>query len=228
MYHNSGSVQIGKNADLEEFDVNKYYGRTRQPKNKLKLYKALKIGYTRDLKKQQKALKKYGYVIDRDLTNPRERIVAFNPFDKKLLFIDNGTDAMNQKDLYTDLVLGTGAIKQTERFMDDKNALTKARKKYDVKPDHINVVGHSLGGNLTNYLTPSGAHGYTYNAAFAPNQKVRSNVQNFRTHGDIFSTFAPKETTKELENTAEKAKGPVDYLLKAHALENIKDLPVYF
>ena len=56
-------------------------------RKKLRFYKALKIGYTRDLKRQQQALKKYGYVIDRDLTNPREQVVAYNPFDRKLLFI---------------------------------------------------------------------------------------------------------------------------------------------
>ena len=200
-----------------------------QPKKKLKFYKALKIGYTRDLQKQRQALKKYGYVIDNELTDPRERVVAYNPFDKKLLFINNGTDPKNQKDLLTDLVLSTGGIKQTARFMDDKNALTKATKKYDVKNDNINVVGHSLGSAITNYITPSGAHGYTYGGAFTPNQKVRQNIRNFRTEGDIISSYAPKETTTQLENTTDKSKtGTVDYLLKAHAIENIKDLPVYF
>ena len=91
------------------------------------------------------------------------------------------------------------------------------------------LVGHSLGGNLTNYLAPSGSNAYTYNAAFLPNQKVRSNVRNFRTKNDIVSEFAPKETTTTLPNThAKDATGPVDYLLKAHEVENIKDLPVYF
>jgi len=199
-------------------------------KRKLKLFKALKIGYTRDLRKQQQALKKYGYVIDRDLTNPREQVVAYNPFDRKLLFIENGTDPTSGKDLVTDLILGQGAIKQTKRYIDSKKALDNALVKYkDVKPNNINVVGHSLGGNLTNYLAPSGANAYTYNAAYLPGQKVRPNVHNFRTKNDIVSEFAPSKTTTTLPNThAKEATGPVDYLLKAHAVENVKDLPVYF
>jgi len=235
--------------DLEPFDVDAYYnipllvgkggftgtfgsniGRTKPRRKKLKLYKALKIGYTRDLNRQQKMLKKYGYVIDKDLTNPREQVVAYNPFDKKLLFIENGTDPKSEKDLVTDLLLGQGGIKQSARYIDSKNALTKAVGKYkDVKPDNINVVGHSLGGNLTNYLAPSGAHAYTYNAAFTPGQKTRSNVENFVTKGDIFSTFYTKPNTTVLPNEHDKEKlGVKDYLTKSHEVENIKDLPVYF
>jgi hypothetical protein len=202
----------------------------KRPKKRIKLYTALKIGYTRDLQKQQKMLKRYGYVIDRDLTNPREQIIAYNPFDRKLLFIENGTDPSSKKDLLTDLVLAQGGLKQTERYNDSKNALTKALNKYkDVKPQNINFAGHSLGGSVSNFLAPSGSNAYNYNPAFTPNQKVRPNVHNFRTEGDIVSTFSPKTTTTELPNTHhEDAKGKIDYILKSHEISNIKDLPVYF
>ena len=202
----------------------------KQPRKKIKLHTALKIGYTRDLNKQQKMLKKYGYVIDRDLTNPREQIIAYNPFDHKLLFVENGTDPGSEKDLVSDLILAHGGIKQTSRFIDSKNALTKALKKYqDVKSDNINIVGHSLGGNLTNYLAPSGSHAYTYNAAFTPGQKVRDNVRNFVTKDDIVSSYYTKPNTTVLPNTHQKAAtGIKDYILKSHEVDNIKDLPVYF
>lgn len=198
-----------------------------EPKKKIQLYKALKIGYTRDLKRQRQALKKYGYVLDQDLTQPREQVVAYNPLAKKLLFIQNGTDPKNIKDLGTDLLLATGSIKDTKRYDDARNAIMKARKKYDVPVENINVIGHSLGSQISNMVVPNGANAYTYNPAYTPNQKVKSNVHNFRTQGDIVSAFAPKETTKVLANTHEGDKG-VNYLLKTHELDNIKNLPVYF
>ena len=43
----------------------------------LKLYGALKIGYLRDEKKQAKALKQFGYVLDKSLTN-REHLTAYD------------------------------------------------------------------------------------------------------------------------------------------------------
>ena len=199
----------------------------KQPKPKIQLYKALKIGYTRDLKKQRQALKNYGYVIDTDLTRPREQVVAYNPLAKKLLVIENGTDPKSVKDLGTDLLLATGSIKDTRRYVDAKNAITKARQKYDVPAENINIIGHSLGGQITNMVVPNGANAYNYNPAYTPNQKVKSNIHNFRTEGDIVSAFSPKETTKVLPNTHEGDKG-VNYLLKSHEVENIKDLPVYF
>jgi hypothetical protein len=216
--------------DLEPFDPEAYYGRSKPRKKKLKLHKALKIGYTRDLNKQQKMLKKYGYVIDKDLTNPREQVIAYNPFDRKLLFIENGTDPNSEKDLVTDLLLAQGGIKQSARYIDSKNALTKAVNKYkDVKPNNVNIVGHSLGGNLTNYLAPSGSNAITYNAAFTPGQKVRDNVHNYVTKDDIVSSYYTKPNTTVLPNTHQKeAVGLKDYLLKSHEVDNVKDLPVYF
>lgn len=197
------------------------------PKEKIQLYKALKIGNTRNLEKQQRALKDYGYIIDKELTNPREQVIAYNPFQKKLLAIENGTDLHSEKDLLTDLVLLHGGLKQTVRYDDTKNALMKAQKKYDVPADHINVVGYSLGGAITNFVTPSGAHGYTYNAPYILNQKVRPNVHNYRVQGDVVSFNAPKETTTTIENKNEGFHGPA-WLLKTHKLPNIEDLPVYF
>jgi len=201
---------------------------TIKPKNKISLYKALRVGYSRDLPQQKRALKKYGYVVDTALSQERERIVAFNPTSHKLLFIEQGTDPRSLKDLATDAVLATGKLKETSRYKEDHNALLKARKKYDVPADKVNVVGHSLGGAITNYITPSVGHGYTYNTAFIPNQKARPNIHNFRTEGDIISAFAPKQTTTVLPNPNPDTINPKSYLLKAHQLENIKHENIYF
>lgn len=196
-------------------------------KDKISLYKALKIGYTRDINKQKKALKNYGYVIDSGLTRPREQVVAYNPTNKKLLLIENGTDVRSGKDLATDLLLATGSIKETRRVEDAKNAIMKARKKYNVPVENINIASHSLGGQISNMVVPSGANAYNYNAAYIPGQKARPNVHNFRTKGDIFSAYSPQENTKVLENKHENEKN-INYLLKSHEIENIKNLPVFF
>jgi hypothetical protein len=193
---------------------------------KLKLYKALQIGYIRNNpKRQAKMLKKFGYILDNELSNPRETLVAYNPFKKKVLFVANGTEFKNtgsnqagkEKDLLTDFVLAQGAIKQTERYKDTKDILTKAKDKY--KDAKFVLAGASLGGNLVNYAAESKDKVVTHNAAFSPNVKARENVQHYRTEGDIISTFAPKENTIILKAKSKtdtpKTKAPDSVLYSA-------------
>jgi hypothetical protein len=194
----------------------------KEPRQKLKLYKALKIGYTRDLAKQQKQLKKYGYVIDKEISNPREEVIAYNPFERKLLWIENGTDATSLKDLASDAYLIAGSIKDTKRYDDAKAALNKVRLKYKLPDDKITFVAHSLGGQITNAVAPSSSKVINYNAAYTFGQKPRANVTNYHLKGDPISALIPRETRVDIENKKN------NYLLKAHALENIKELPIYF
>lgn len=171
-------------------------------RKKLKLYKALKIAYMRNKpKRQARLLKKYGYILDTDLSDARETMVAYNPFDKKVLFIPNGTEFKNtgtnqktkEKDLLTDFNLALGGIKQTGRYKDTKNTLTKAHDKY--KDANFIVAGHSLGGTLGNYVAEKKDKVITYNAGFSPNMKARENVTNYRTQGDVVSVLAPKQNS---------------------------------
>lgn len=198
-----------------------------EPKKKIQLYKALKIGYTRDAAKQAKALKKYGYVLDRELTNPRENVVAWNPSQKKLLYISQGTDPRNQKDLQTDVLLATGGLKQTKRYEEERNALLKAQRKYGAESNQVNLIGHSLGGSVVNFLAPSGSHAYTYNAAYTPGQKARAETHNYRTAGDAISILAPRDNTTTFGRENAAVVPTANALLKAHALENIKDAKIY-
>lgn len=163
-------------------------------RKKLKLYKALKIAYMRgNQKRQAKILKRYGYVLDRDLSNARETLVAYNPFDKKVLMVANGTDIKSEKDLLTDFGLGLGKVRTSERFMDTKSILNKAHEKY--KDSNFILAGTSLGGSLVNYAASPKDKVITYNPAFTFNATARPNVTNYRTQGDIISAFAPKENT---------------------------------
>jgi hypothetical protein len=191
---------------------------------KLSLYKALKVGYLRDEAKQSRALKRFGFQLDTRISDGRQTMVAYNPMEKKVLFVSNGTDAHSAKDIETDLILATGALKQTKRYAETKRAYDMAKEKY--KGASFIDAGHSLGGGLINEIVGRKDTAYNYNPALAKNSIAHTNVQNYRTAGDIVSIFAPKQTTTQLVNHNETVR-PVNYLLKAHALDNIKELPVF-
>ena len=53
---------------------------------RLSMYKALKLGYLRNEAKQAKRLKRFGYVVDKELTN-NQHLVARNAFNGKVLFV---------------------------------------------------------------------------------------------------------------------------------------------
>jgi hypothetical protein len=192
----------------------------KKPK-KLRLYNAIRAGYLRNERRQARYLKKYGYILDNELTNPRESIVAYSPFDNKLLYISNGTDFTNIEDVANDAVLIGGSQKGSYRNMKEREALTKARDKY--KGAKLVMASHSLGGQIQHNIAPSDAAVYTYNPAFTMNQKARPNFQNYRTEGDIVSVFSPKENTTTLPNPNPRSVlNAFENILSAHDSENLK------
>lgn len=188
--------------------------------NDLTLFQALNAGYKRDLDKAQRKLGKHGYEVDRELSDPRERVVAYNKDKGKILFIENGTDPTNLKDLKTDVGLGLGKLPQDKRIANAKEALVKAKDKYKAVNGTV-LVAHSLGAGITNSIAGGGDKVINYNPAYTIGQKARDNVVNYRTKGDVVSLFAPSSNTKVLENNVQ-SKGGVDHLLKTHELENIR------
>jgi hypothetical protein len=189
----------------------------RKPK-KLKLYNALNIGYLRNEKKQAKRLKKFGYVLDKELTN-REHLVAYNPFDQKLLYVSNGTNFANPTDVYNDIRGLTNTQKSSRRYQEEKNALLKAKEKYDEKK--VTLVSHSLGSQYTNTIASRNDNVIQYNPFLMPNTTPRDNIQNIRTEYDPVSIFAPSQNTKTLPA------GNGNGLLKAHNLDNIRNQPIF-
>jgi hypothetical protein len=191
----------------------------RQPK-KLRLYNALKIGYLRNEAKQQKRLKRFGYVLQKDLTTDKH-LVAYNPTTKKVIFVSNGTDITSPADLYTD---ATGVVprrlEHTARYESDYNAYQKAKKRFKDTP--ITLVGHSLGGGIVTELAKPDDRAITYNPANIY-QKSKPNVYNYRTHGDPFSAFS--RDTKTLSNPATGLQrlNPI----QPHNVENIRDQPIF-
>lgn len=200
----------------------------RKPK-KLKLGKILKLSYEPNEQRRQKVLKKYGYVLDKELSNP-DHIVAFNPFNNKLLYAPRGTELKSKgnifdnKDLQTDIILGTGGLKQTKRYDEERSTILKAKKKYN--EDKVVLVGHSLGGGLLNQMPTDVItekdQVITYNA---PILKPRKNSVNYRTEGDVFSVFNPQAKTLQNENPISVNLG--NYLLKAHQLENLQNQNIF-
>jgi hypothetical protein len=186
-----------------------------QPKP-LKLYNALNIGYLRNEKKQRKRLKRFGYRLDPELTT-REHLVAYNPFENRLLYVSSGTDFANPTDVYNDIRGLTNTQKSTRRYEEERNALLKAKQKYN--PAKTTLASHSLGSQYTNTIASRGDDVYQYNPFLMPNTRPRENIQNIRTEYDPVSLFSPKENTITLQNQ--------NGLLKAHNLENIRNQPIF-
>lgn len=191
---------------------------------KLKLYKALKIGYLRNEDKQAKALGRFGYQLDRRISDGRQTMVAYNPMENKVLFVENGTSTHSTKDLQTDMLLALGGIKQTKRYQETKNAYDAAKDKY--KGAEFVSAGHSLAGGILNALVPKGDQAYTYNPAIV-GQPLNRNVENYRTRGDVVSLLSPEKNTTQLMNANESTLPTKNYLLKAHNIANIQNLPVF-
>lgn len=190
---------------------------------KLSMYKALKLGYLRNEQKQAKRLKRFGYVLDKELTNG-ERMVAYNPFTKKVIFVENGSSTNPfSPQFYEDWQnniqnVTTGSFDYTPRFQSAKSAYLKAKKKYELP---VTLVGHSQSAITINDLTKKGDKGYTYNGAFIK-EKDNPSVSNYRTKGDIVSAFANPNDIKTLPPPR-----PHENFIQAHNIENIKLLPVF-
>jgi len=202
------------------------YMKIRKPR-KLSLYKALKIGYLRNERKQKKRLKRFGFRIDEELSN-NERMVAFNPTTDKVIFIENGSQFNPIKDvnqfredwLNNITTIPTGTFAYTPRFQDAKNAYLKAKKKYEGKK--FELVGHSQSAVTINELAGKNDTGITYNGAFLK-QKDNPNVTNYRTANDIVSAFANRNDMRTLS----QPNLPPQNFYKAHGIDNIKGLPIF-
>jgi len=188
---------------------------------KLSMYKALKLGYLRNEKKQAKRMKRFGYLIDKDLTN-NERMVAYNPTTKKVIFVENGSSVNPfSPQFYEDWQnniqnVTTGTFEYTPRFQAAKSAYLKAKQKYEAP---VTLVGHSQSGIIVNDLTGKNDKGYTLNGALIK-QKDNPNVTNWRVKYDIVSALANPNDMRTLQG---ESKNP----FVSHAIENIKNEPIF-
>lgn len=183
----------------------------------LSLYKALDIGYLRDEAKQKKKLKKFGYRLVPELTT-REHVVAFNPASDKLLYISNGTDFSNRRDVQNDVLGAIGKQQSSARMAEERSALLKAKQEFN--PKATTLVSHSLGSQYTNYIAGGGDSVIQYNPYYTAGAKSRPNVHNYRAPTDVVSAFAPKANTTILKA---KSVNPVS----AHNIDNLKEAAIF-
>lgn len=177
------------------------------------LYDALKSSYGD--KKSKEKLSNAGYNFDSMLSNQNQQ-VWYNPKENKLLYNVAGTH--NLKDWGTDLYLGLGKLKETNRYKEAKNILEQAKKKYN-NPKTI-ISGHSLGGTITNYIGDKNDKKYSFNAGYTIGQKTRSNngnTTNLRTFTDPVSLLSLG--AKNQKNISFGGLNPI----LSHNLENLKN-----
>jgi hypothetical protein len=197
------------------------------------LAKVLKVGY-KSKEKQGKVMNRYGYKIDKDLSNDNQQ-VYFNPNEKKLLY--NVTGTHNLTDVGTDIYLGLGKLKDTSRYKQADETLKKAKAKYGVS--NATVTGHSLGASVSQGIAKPEDKEFSLNAGYTIGQKTKSgNQQNYRTQGDVVSllgsgsknlkTIGKKENTSVLGSFLKGGiVGVGQNLLKSHKPETIKKQHIF-
>jgi hypothetical protein len=184
------------------------------------LYQALKNSYAKE-----KAEKLGEYRLDQELSNDNQQ-VYFNPEAKsgdKLLFTVTGTH--NSSDVITDIALGFGNLKNTNRYKEADETLQQAKQKYNT--NQAIVAGHSLGGTIASYIANSQDDKiFTLDKGATIGQPVRSKEQAYRTKGDIISIMNAKSTNMQtLPNPNTKSNWVIDPW-KAHAVNNIAETPI--
>lgn len=160
-------------------------------------------------------LKKYGYILDKDLTN-REHLTAYNPFEKKLLYVPVGTQPTSMKDIRTDVHLAFGGLKGTDRYKSDKSAFNKALNKYDEK--EVVLAGHSLGGTIASGIGRGSDKIYTLNKGATIGAQTRKNEEAFRVQGDVVSALG--SGIKTIANPQMLREMPI---LGPHSIEKIRE-----
>lgn len=186
-------------------------------KYRISLYRAIKASYD-----PNDGLNEFGYHLDHILSDNNNK-VYYNQFQRKLLFSVKGTDPFNPNDLYTDAKLAFGLVKSTHRYKSAHEILRAAKAKYGIT---ATVIGHSLGGNLSQNITSKEDRSYTYNSGYTYGQRTKGN--DYRTWGDIVSLLgSSNKTVQTLENHNQSTGWWLYDALAAHGVENIREERIY-
>ena len=173
----------------------------------ISLYDTLNSSYGD--KKANANLQKKGYIQDKKLSSHNQQ-VWFNPNDKNLLVNVAGTH--NWSDVGTDIALGFGLLKSTNRYKEADKALKNAKKFY--QPSNTIVSGHSLGGTIGSGITSKSDKFVGLDAGYTLGQNTRSNGgnhQQYRTSGDVVSLLGANN--KNMKTLQAPKKGILDYAL---------------
>ena len=195
----------------------------------MQLYDLLKQSYEPLNNSSLKKFEDLGYQLDTSLSNKNNK-VFYNQAQKKIIFIVKGTNPTSAQDVYTDVALSFGRLKNTDRYKDSDKRLKQAKQKYGVSS--ALVVGHSLGAIISKYIAGSSDKVVQYNSASVIGEKPRDNVTSYRTSGDLVSLLNKNTSItldKEKTNISD-AFGSVGRALSSHDLNQIKnvDIPVNY
>jgi hypothetical protein len=166
----------------------------------------LNVGYTNDKRKQKEFAKKHGYHLDEELSNHNHQ-VYHNPQTNELIHNTNGTQNNLKSfltDWHTNLQIGLGRGKNTDRYKEEKGNLEKAKKKYN--PSKTTITGHSQGGFHASNIGDKDDKIVTYNKASIPFTPSNSNEKHYRTKGDVVSIGAIGQKHTEVIPEKEKSK----------------------
>ena len=175
---------------------------------KLTLHAALKNSY-----KPQKTLGK-GYILDDELSNDNQQVYVNRKKNNKLLFSVTGTH--NLSDIGSDVYLGLGKLKDTNRYKEADSTLEKAKKKYN--KSKATIVGHSLGATIGSYIKKGNDRFIGLDGGFTIGQPARG--ENYRSKNDIVSLLGSGATNmKTLDKNTN--------ILNAHDINNIKESKIF-
>ena len=179
--------------------------------NDITLHEVIKNSY-----KKEKAKTIKGYDLDPELSNHNQQ-VYYNKNNKKLLYSVTGTH--NLADVGTDIMLGLGRIKNTNRYKEADDTLKKAKTKYGV--DNATIASHSLGGSIGGLIGSGNDTIYSLDKG-AVGQKTRPNENNLRTQGDLVSIFSRNDkNTTNFINPNEPSGRFIKDAVNAHAVDTL-------
>jgi hypothetical protein len=146
--------------------------------NDVDFYDALKGSYGN--REARRNIESKGYQYDKDLSNDNQQIY-YNPKSGKLLNTIAGTH--NLSDVGTDLYLGLGHLKDTNRYKQAEKTLEAAKHKYN--PTSSMIASHSLGGSIGQALSSKVDKAYTLDSGYTIGQKTKGT--SYRSQGDAVS-----------------------------------------
>lgn len=150
----------------------------------------LKASYQRNTPAKEIG-KKYGYVLDEDLSNAEQKVYLDKDKNPKIVF----TGTRKGSDLITDTALAFGFAGVTPRFRRSSQLVDNVKQKYKNRP--ITALGHSLGGSLAESVANKVDKVVTLDRGiglFGIGRKNKSNVTDVRTSNDIFSVVRNTQT----------------------------------
>lgn len=189
---------------------------------KLNMYQALEASYETKAQAKER-LKKYGYYLNERLSNQNIK-TAFNPANRKLLFLVAGTQSLN--DVGVDAYLATGNLKLTNRYREAKSLLKQAKEAYGV--NRAVIASHSLGSAIASGIAKPQDDLYSYNKG-SIGEKVKPNEKAYRSSGDIVSILASRDKDMrtippQIDQPLSAFEAPEQFALsQAHNLQNLNE-----